>query len=144
YLDIARRNMALNGQQGDEHQFEQADCLMWIDKALIKGQKFGLIFLDPPTFSNSKRMEGNFDIQRDHVELLQKTAALLEPGGILIFSNNFRRFKMDMEGVKGLAVEDITSQTIPRDFERKAKIHSCWKIGAGRLRLKPELLPGRK
>ena len=130
YLDIARRNMALNGQRGDEHQFEQTDCLMWIDKALIKGQKFGLIFLDPPTFSNSKRMEGNFDIQRDHVELLQKTAALLEPGGILIFSNNFRRFKMDMEGLKGLAVEDITSQTIPRDFERKAKIHNCWKITA--------------
>ena len=132
YLDIARRNMALNGLRGDEHQFEQADCLMWIDKALLRGLKFGLIFLDPPTFSNSKRMEGSFDIQQDHVELLQKTAALLEPGGILIFSNNFRRFKMDMEGLKGLAVEDITSQTIPRDFERKAKIHSCWKIRAGK------------
>ena len=128
YLDVAKRNMTLNGQLGDEHQFEQADCLMWIDKALIRGLKFGLIFLDPPTFSNSKRMEGNFDIQRDHVELLQKTAALLEPGGILIFSNNFRRFKIDMEGMKGLVVEDITSQTIPRDFERKAKIHNCWKI----------------
>ncbi len=130
YLDIAKRNMALNGQRGDEHQFEQADCLMWIDKALLRGLKFGLIFLDPPTFSNSKRMDGNFDIQRDHVELLQKTAALLEPGGILIFSNNFRRFKMDMDGLKGLAVEDVTTQTIPRDFERKAKIHSCWKITA--------------
>lgn len=128
YLDIAKRNMALNGQRGDEHHFEQADCLMWIDKALIRGLKFGLIFLDPPTFSNSKRMEGNFDIQRDHVELLQKTAALLEPDGILIFSNNFRRFKMDLKSMKGLAVEDITSQTIPRDFERKAKIHNCWKI----------------
>jgi 23S rRNA (guanine2445-N2)-methyltransferase / 23S rRNA (guanine2069-N7)-methyltransferase len=132
YLDIAKRNMALNGQRGEQHQFEQADCLMWIDKALLRGLKFGLIFLDPPTFSNSKRMEGSFDIQRDHVELLQKTAALLEPGGILIFSNNFRQFKMDMEGLKGLAIEDITSQTIPRDFERKAKIHSCWKISAGK------------
>ena len=128
YLDIAKRNMALNGQRGDEHQFEQADCLIWIDKALLRGLKFGLIFLDPPTFSNSKRMEGNFDIQRDHVELLQKTAALLEPEGTLIFSNNFRRFKMEIQGMKGLAVEDITSQTIPRDFERKAKIHNCWKI----------------
>ena len=131
-LDIARRNMALNGLRGGEHQFEQADCLMWIDKALLRGLKFGLIFLDPPTFSNSKRMEGSFDIQKDHVELLQKTAALLEPSGILIFSNNFRRFKMDMEGLKGLVVEDITSQTIPRDFERKAKIHSCWKISANK------------
>jgi 23S rRNA (guanine2445-N2)-methyltransferase / 23S rRNA (guanine2069-N7)-methyltransferase len=128
YLDIAKRNMALNGQRGDEHQFEQADCLLWIDKALLLGKRFGLIFLDPPTFSNSKRMEDNFDIQRDHVELIQKTAALLEPEGILIFSNNFRRFKMDEEGLAGLEVEDISAKTIPKDFERNTKIHRCWKI----------------
>ena len=128
YLDIARRNMALNGLRGNEHQFEQADCLLWIDKALLLGKRFGLIFLDPPTFSNSKRMEDSFDIQRDHVELIQKTAALLEPEGILIFSNNFRRFKMDKEGLVGLVVEDISAETIPKDFERNSKIHRCWKI----------------
>lgn len=128
YLDIARRNMALNGIQGEKHQFEQTDCLMWIEKALIKGEKFGLIFLDPPTFSTSKRMEGTLDIQRDHVELIQKTAALLESDGILIFSNNYRRFKMDIEGLVNLKVEDITDQTIPRDFERNRRIHQCWKI----------------
>lgn len=128
YLDIAKRNMALNGLRGDEHQFEQADCLLWIDKALLLGKRFGLIFLDPPTFSNSKRMEDNFDIQRDHVELIQKTAALLEPDGVLIFSNNFRRFKMDEAGLTGLEVEDISAKTIPKDFERNAKIHRCWKI----------------
>jgi 23S rRNA (guanine2445-N2)-methyltransferase / 23S rRNA (guanine2069-N7)-methyltransferase len=128
YLDWAKRNMALNGLRGDAHTFEQDDCLMWIEKALLRGKKFGLIFLDPPTFSNSKRMQGSFDIQRDHVELLQKTAALLEPDGILIFSNNFRQFKMDQDGLIGLVVEDITRDTIPRDFERNARIHQCWKI----------------
>jgi len=130
YLDIARRNLALNGILGEEHEVVQEDCLLWIDKALLRGLRFGLIFLDPPTFSNSKRMEDNFDIQRDHVELLQKTAALLEPGGVLIFSNNFRRFKLDTAGLAGLAVEDISASTIPKDFERNAKIHRCWKITA--------------
>jgi 23S rRNA (guanine2445-N2)-methyltransferase / 23S rRNA (guanine2069-N7)-methyltransferase len=101
---------------------------MWIEKALLRGKKFGLIFLDPPTFSNSKRMQGSFDIQRDHVELLQKTAALLEPEGILIFSNNFRQFKMDEKALTGLQLENITRQTIPRDFERNARIHQCWMI----------------
>ncbi|WP_455198262.1 bifunctional 23S rRNA (guanine(2069)-N(7))-methyltransferase RlmK/23S rRNA (guanine(2445)-N(2))-methyltransferase RlmL [Kaarinaea lacus] len=132
YLDIARRNMALNGFRGDQHQFEQADCLMWIEKALIKGLKFGLIFLDPPTFSTSKRMDSTLDIQRDHVELIQKTAALLEPDGILVFSTNYRRFKMDVASLTNLEVEDITSQTIPRDFERNRKIHQCWRISRGK------------
>jgi 23S rRNA (guanine2445-N2)-methyltransferase / 23S rRNA (guanine2069-N7)-methyltransferase len=128
YLDIARRNLALNGFTGEEHEVVQEDCLLWIDKALLRGLRFGLIFLDPPTFSNSKRMEDNFDIQRDHVELIQKTAALLEPDGVLIFSNNFRRFKLDEEGMAGLQVEEISASTIPKDFERNNKIHRCWKI----------------
>lgn len=128
YLDIARRNMALNGQGGEQHRYEQADCLMWIDKALVRGLTFGLIFLDPPTFSTSRRMEGTLDIQRDHVELIQKTAALLELEGILIFSTNFRRFRLDSDALSNLSIEDITQQTIPRDFERNHKIHQCWKI----------------
>ncbi len=128
YLDWAARNMALNGLRGEAHQVVQEDCLLWIDKALLRGLRFGVIFLDPPTFSNSKRMEASFDIQRDHVELIQKTAAMLEPGGVLIFSNNFRRFKMDMPGLSGLEVEDMTASTLPKDFERNAKIHRCWKI----------------
>lgn len=128
YLDWARRNMALNGLRGEDHQFEQADCLKWIDRALLRGLRFDLIFLDPPTFSNSKRMEQNLDVQRDHVELLQKTAALLEPGGVLIFSNNFRRFRLDAGALADLRVEDITARTLPRDFERKPNIHHCWRI----------------
>ncbi|NOX93482.1 MAG: bifunctional 23S rRNA (guanine(2069)-N(7))-methyltransferase RlmK/23S rRNA (guanine(2445)-N(2))-methyltransferase RlmL [Gammaproteobacteria bacterium] len=128
YLDWAARNMALNGIRGEAHEVIQEDCLLWIDKALLRGLRFGVIFLDPPTFSNSRRMEENFDIQRDHVELIQKTAALLEPDGVLIFSNNFRRFKMDMQGLAGLNVEDISANTLPKDFERNTKIHRCWKI----------------
>ena len=128
YLDIARRNFTLNGIRGEEHQIVQEDCLLWIDKALILGKRFDLIFLDPPTFSNSKRMEDSFDIQRDHVELVQKTAALLAPGGLLVFSNNFRRFKLDEEGLAGLEVENISALTLPKDFARNPKIHHCWKI----------------
>lgn len=128
YLDWAQRNMALNGLHGESHVFEQADCLLWIDKALLQGLRFGVIFLDPPTFSNSKRMEDNFEVQGDHVELLQKSAALLEPDGVLIFSNNFRRFKLDTEALANLRCEDITRSTIPKDFERNSKVHQCWKI----------------
>lgn len=128
YLDIARRNLTLNGIRGDEHEIVQEDCLLWIDKALILGKRFDLIFLDPPTFSNSKRMDESFDVQRDHVELIQKTAALLAPGGLLVFSNNFRKFKLDEEGLKGLDVENISALTLPKDFVRNPKIHHCWKI----------------
>ncbi|MDT8385421.1 MAG: bifunctional 23S rRNA (guanine(2069)-N(7))-methyltransferase RlmK/23S rRNA (guanine(2445)-N(2))-methyltransferase RlmL [Gammaproteobacteria bacterium] len=128
YLDIARRNLTLNGIRGEAHELVQEDCLLWIDKALLRGLRFDLIFLDPPTFSNSKRMEDSFDIQRDHVELVQKTAALLAPGGLLVFSNNFRRFRLDEAGLTGLAVEDISALTLPRDFARNPKIHQCWKI----------------
>lgn len=128
YLDVARRNLTLNGIRGEEHEIVQEDCLLWIDKALILGKRYDLIFLDPPTFSNSKRMEDSFDIQRDHVELVQKTAALLAPGGLLVFSNNFRRFKLDEEGLAGLEVEEISALTLPKDFARNPKIHRCWKI----------------
>jgi 23S rRNA (guanine2445-N2)-methyltransferase / 23S rRNA (guanine2069-N7)-methyltransferase len=91
-------------------------------------ERYDLIFLDPPTFSNSKRMEDHFDVQNDHADLLRRTTELLEPNGVLIFSNNFRRFRMDHENLPGLVLEDITPQTIDKDFERRARIHSCWKI----------------
>jgi 23S rRNA (guanine2445-N2)-methyltransferase / 23S rRNA (guanine2069-N7)-methyltransferase len=125
YLDWAKKNLDLNGFSGGNHRLERADCLEWLGRA--KGE-FDLIFLDPPTFSNSKRMEGTFDVQRDHVELLRKTAALLAKDGTLIFSNNNRKFKMDAEALPELAIEDITRKTIPKDFERNPRIHNCWRI----------------
>lgn len=125
YLDWAKKNLALNGFSGGSHRLERADCLDWLGRA--KGE-FDLIFLDPPTFSNSKRMDGTFDVQRDHVELLRKTAALLAKDGTLIFSNNNRKFKMDAESLPELAIEEITRKTIPKDFERNPRIHNCWRI----------------
>ena len=91
-------------------------------------RRYGLIFLDPPTFSTSKRMSGTLDVQRDHVRLLGLAAALLAPGGLLLFSNNFRRFRMDREALAELDIEDISAQTIPADFSRNPRIHNCWQI----------------
>ncbi|BCR04420.1 ribosomal RNA large subunit methyltransferase K/L [Desulfuromonas versatilis] len=125
YLEWAKKNLALNGFAGRNHQLIQGDCLAWLAE---QKEAFELIFLDPPTFSTSKRMEKTFDVQRDHVPLLQAAARLLAPGGLLIFSNNYRRFKMDREALAGLDFEEITAQTIPRDFERNPRIHNCWKI----------------
>ena len=123
-LDGARRNLELNGLQG--HELVRADCLEWL--AQPRRERYGVIFLDPPTFSNSKRMKRDFDVQRDHVDLIRRAAALLEEAGVLVFSNNYRRFRLDRDRLPGLIVEDVSRQTIPVDFERRPRIHNCWKI----------------
>jgi 23S rRNA (guanine2445-N2)-methyltransferase / 23S rRNA (guanine2069-N7)-methyltransferase len=128
YLDWARRNMALNGYTGSIHRYAQANCLDWLQEAGRKQRKFGLIFLDPPSFSTSSRMSSTFDVQRDHVNLLRATSHLLGPDGVLIFSNNLRRFCMDRDALPELAIEDISRATLPPDFERNPKIHNCWRI----------------
>lgn len=128
YLNWARRNMALNGYlEGGQHRLLQADCLEWIRKHPGK-QRYGLIFLDPPSFSTSKRMRSTFDVQRDHVPLIRDTVKLLAPGGILIFSNNRRRFQLAQDELWPLKVEDISRLTLPKDFERNPRIHNCWRI----------------
>ena len=129
YLDWAKRNFDLNGIRGD-HKLLRANCLTWLSEQAGAKQtpQFDLIFLDPPTFSNSKKMDEAFDIQNDHVQLLKNAAALLAPGGILYFSTNFRRFKLERESLAGLTIEDISASTIPEDFARDAKIHYCWRI----------------
>ncbi len=130
YLQWARRNMELNGFVGDTHRFIQADCMAWLENASQQPNRnrYDLIFLDPPTFSNSKGMRGAFDVQRDHPVLITKAARLLEEGGLLIFSTNFRRFRFNAEALGGLTSEEITRRTIPQDFARNPKIHSCWRI----------------
>ena len=92
--------------------------------------EYDLIFIDPPTFSNSKRMEGVFDVQRDQVQLIDLAMARLAPGGVLYFSNNFRKFELEANLGERYAVEEITAQTIDPDFARNAKIHRAWKIMA--------------
>jgi 23S rRNA (guanine2445-N2)-methyltransferase / 23S rRNA (guanine2069-N7)-methyltransferase len=129
YLDWAKRNFDLNNIRGD-HKLVRANCLQWLaEQAAVKQKpQFDLIFLDPPTFSNSKKMDEAFDVQTDHVQLLKNAVALLAPDGILFFSTNFRRFKMDHAALDGLIIEDISTSTIPEDFARDQKIHYCWRI----------------
>ncbi|SHO56450.1 bifunctional 23S rRNA (guanine(2069)-N(7))-methyltransferase RlmK/23S rRNA (guanine(2445)-N(2))-methyltransferase RlmL [Vibrio quintilis] len=127
YLDWAKENMALNGQVGRQHQYEQADCLQWLASA--KGS-YDLIFIDPPTFSNSKRMLATFDVQRDHIQLMKQLKGILKDKGDIVFSNNKRHFKMDHEALDelGLKAENISSETLPTDFKRNKHIHNCWLI----------------
>ena len=129
YIGWAKNNMALNKTTG-EHEFIQADCLEWLAQVAKQpdGRQYDLIFLDPPTFSNSKRMDDVFDIQNDHVQLINNAVALLAPGGVLYFSTNFRRFKIDLTALSGLTVKDISAATIPEDFARNPRIHYCWSI----------------
>jgi 23S rRNA (guanine2445-N2)-methyltransferase / 23S rRNA (guanine2069-N7)-methyltransferase len=128
YINWAKKNVALNANEGT-HEFIQADCLEWLaTEAQLGNRQYDLIFLDPPTFSNSKRMDEVFDIQADHVQLINNAISLLAPGGVLYFSTNFRRFKIDKQALSDLIVEDISASTIPEDFARNPKIHYCWRI----------------
>lgn len=151
YLDWAQRNMRLNGfrcegapvdgrrgsrdgrtsgrERRAEHEFVRADVMPWIVDARRQGRQFDLIFVDPPTFSNSKAMgRRTWDVQRDHVELLVGVSRLLARGGEAVFSCNLRSFKPDYDELTRLGVEltEITQDTIPHDFERNARIHRCY------------------
>jgi len=128
YVGWARRNLALNGYANTRHRVVQADCLQWLQAAGGEKMRYGLIFLDPPSFSNSARMADSFDVQADHVALIRNAARLLAPGGILIFSNNLRTFKLDREALAEFRIEDISRATIPEDFARNPRIHHCWMI----------------
>lgn len=127
YLDWAERNMALNGFDGDNHRFVRADCLHWLAD---QNDAYHLIFLDPPTFSNSKKMDQDWDVQRDHAPLLQSAAKRLKKDGLLIFSNNCRGFKLDTSALElsNLFFADISKWTIPADFERRSDIHQCFLV----------------
>lgn len=125
YLRWAEENFRLNHLNLAQHQFVQFDCKEWMQETR---DKFDVIFLDPPSFSNSKRMTDTLDVQRDHVALINAAMRLLNPGGVLYFSTNFRAFKMDPVVQEQYAVQDISLQTIDQDFKRHVKIHYCYKI----------------
>ncbi|MEH6736665.1 MULTISPECIES: bifunctional 23S rRNA (guanine(2069)-N(7))-methyltransferase RlmK/23S rRNA (guanine(2445)-N(2))-methyltransferase RlmL [unclassified Shewanella] len=126
YINWAKENFALNGLSGAKYDFIQADCLQWIKDN--SHQKYELIFIDPPTFSNSKRMEDSWDVQRDHAEMLGGLIKLLSPNGELIFSNNKRKFKMDIEALNqaGIDVTNIDHLCLPLDYKRNPHIHNVW------------------
>ncbi|MFJ5377957.1 bifunctional 23S rRNA (guanine(2069)-N(7))-methyltransferase RlmK/23S rRNA (guanine(2445)-N(2))-methyltransferase RlmL [Pectobacterium sp. CHL-2024] len=125
YLEWAEKNLRVNGLTGRQHRLIQADCLSWLHNA---NEQFDVIFIDPPTFSNSKRMEESFDVQRDHLALMKDLKRLLRRGGTIMFSNNKRGFQMDTAGLTalGLNAKEITAQTQSQDFARNRQIHNCW------------------
>ncbi|WP_318511513.1 bifunctional 23S rRNA (guanine(2069)-N(7))-methyltransferase RlmK/23S rRNA (guanine(2445)-N(2))-methyltransferase RlmL [Photobacterium leiognathi] len=127
YLRWAQENMELNNQVGSQHEFIQADCLQWLQEV---DDTFDLIFIDPPTFSNSKRMKQSFDIQRDHIMLMENLKRMLRPEGQIVFSNNKRHFKMDLDKLNelGLHAKNISDKTLPMDFAKNKQIHNCWII----------------
>ncbi|EIV7921504.1 bifunctional 23S rRNA (guanine(2069)-N(7))-methyltransferase RlmK/23S rRNA (guanine(2445)-N(2))-methyltransferase RlmL [Klebsiella pneumoniae] len=127
YLEWAERNLRLNGLTGRAHRLMQADVLGWLREST---EQFDLIFIDPPTFSNSKRMEDAFDVQRDHIRLMTDLKRLLRKGGTIMFSNNKRGFRMDHDGLAalGLKAQEISQKTLSQDFARNRQIHNCWLI----------------
>ncbi|MDJ0656112.1 MAG: bifunctional 23S rRNA (guanine(2069)-N(7))-methyltransferase RlmK/23S rRNA (guanine(2445)-N(2))-methyltransferase RlmL [Xanthomonadales bacterium] len=122
YLAWARRNFLANGMDLQQHKLVRSDCFAFLRNG--KSQ-FDLIVLDPPTFSNSKSMDGSLDIQRDHVALIQLCRQRLSRHGTLVFSTNARKFKLDVEALEGWQVQDVTAKTVPPDFQRR-RPHQCW------------------
>lgn len=125
YLGWAKMNLSLNGYGGPSHQFVQADCVKWLGECK---DKFDLIFLDPPTFSNTKKDKRVFDIQNDHALLIQRAMKLLTRDGLLVFSTNFRKFVLQKDLERLYNIKEVTQKTIPADFKRRGSIHKCWKI----------------
>lgn len=124
YLDWAARNLALNGLSGHAHRLVQADAMAWLE---AERGRYDLIFCDPPTFSNSARA-ADFDVQREHVRLIRACVARLRPGGLLLFSNNARRFRLDPELAQDYALHDIRAASLDPDFTRNRRIHSAWEL----------------
>ena len=125
YINWAKRNLTYNKLYDDKkHQFVQEDVLQYLKT--IKPNSYDLIILDPPTFSNSKRMEDVLDIQRDHVAIVNQCLNSLDENGILIFSTNYRNFELDTEKLSSQKIKDITKQTTPFDFEGKLKRKCFW------------------
>jgi 23S rRNA (guanine2445-N2)-methyltransferase / 23S rRNA (guanine2069-N7)-methyltransferase len=125
YQEWSKRHFTMNLLSSEKHRLMRDDCLAFVQHCT---DKFDLIFMDPPTFSNSKKMENTLDIQRDHVGLIKDVSHVLSPGGVLVFSTPFRHFKIDTEALSELHIENITPYTVPKDFERNPRIHSCFFI----------------
>jgi 23S rRNA G2069 N7-methylase RlmK/C1962 C5-methylase RlmI len=126
YIDWARRNLELNNFTGQEHRLVRSDIRAFLENLSPRDQ-WDLAVVDPPTFSNTKDLEDDWDVQRDHAELFQRLARNIAPGGVVFFSNNFRRFKLDEPALTDYTIRNITQQTIPEDF-RNERIHQCWKL----------------
>ncbi|EGV36391.1 class I SAM-dependent methyltransferase [Neisseria weaveri] len=127
YLDWAKRNFELNQIDTEQHQIIRADVFQYLQTAYEQGKRFDLIVMDPPSFSNSKKMLDILDIQRDHTRLIDGAMDLLDSDGLLFFSNNLRSFELCAGVAEKYSVKDVSKQSVPDDFRNK-KIHQCWEI----------------
>ncbi len=128
YQDWTARNLALNGVSDSvKHRLVADDVMTWLGAATYARERYDLIVLDPPSFSNSKRMQDSFDVQRDQAPLLAASLRLLAPGGTLYFSNNRQGFKLAAEVAALAHFEEITASTVPEDFKRRTP-HRCWRV----------------
>ena len=128
YCDWATRNLEANGLSSDGHRFVASDTIEFLKRTANTDERFDLCVVDPPTFSNSKRTEEDWDVQRRHVELLTLISKVMSPGGVVWFSTNFRRFKFAEDELKGFAeIREVSKQTVPEDF-RNQRIHRCWRM----------------
>jgi len=127
YQRWTRRNFVLNDLDFRRHSLVCEDVLEFLAEAVARRARFDLIVLDPPSFSNSKRMQGTFDVQRDHPALVRQCLALLAPDGEIYFSNNRRGFRLDAGLADEAAFEEITARTVPPDFARH-RPHRCWRV----------------
>jgi 23S rRNA (guanine2445-N2)-methyltransferase / 23S rRNA (guanine2069-N7)-methyltransferase len=128
YLEWALRNLKLNTDDLAVHRLIRADCREWLADARERRERFELILLDPPSFSNSKALQDVLDVQRDHVELIRACVELLAPDGTLYFSTNLRSFRLDESALRGLDCVNISADTIDEDFRRSPRVHQCWRI----------------
>ncbi|MFM9098328.1 MAG: class I SAM-dependent methyltransferase [Phycisphaerales bacterium] len=130
YQDWTRRNLELNGfAPDDSHRLVTADCLQYLEAGPAAGERYDYVVLDPPTFSNSKRMEaGSFAVDRDWPRLLSLASRFLADGGWLYFSTNSRQLRFDeAQAPVGFEVREISERTVPDDF-RNRRIHRCWTL----------------
>jgi len=127
YTAWAERNLALNGYSGKLHRCLAADVFGFLQEAVARNEQYDLIVMDPPTFSNSKKMVATLDVQRDHALLINQCLRLLTNGGTLFFSNNLRGFKLDEDAINADWIDDISAKTVPEDFKGK-KPHRCYMI----------------
>ena len=125
YLDWARRNFSVNKLDPRYHELERADCVKWLEAS---SERFDIIFMDPPAYSRSKKMEQDLDIQRDHPSLIRSAMNLLTRGGRLYFSTNLRSFELDSEVSEQFKVKDLTDASIPPDFKRAKAIHKLFRL----------------
>ncbi len=129
YLDWAGDNFEANGLSGRQHKFIASDAVEFLDEAQRRGDQYDLVVFDPPTYSNSKRTDSDWDVQVGYLEVFRRLSAIVASEGVVYFSTNFRRFKFDDQAVRkcGFASREISTQTVPEDF-RNRRIHRCWRL----------------